>query len=122
MRLRVVLIVLSGVVFIVSLPLFAQQVSWIWGKVISINREEKVIQVEYIDPSSEQLLNKQEYFYISPKTYFKDVKNLDELKEGDYVGIDYIKENSKNIPAWNIIKHDRKNIINKSGALIRLHS
>jgi len=97
MRLRVVLIVLSGVVFIVSLPLFAQQVSWIWGKVISINREEKVIQVEYIDPSSEQLLNKQEYFYISPKTYFKDVKNLDELKEGDYVGIDYIKENSKNI-------------------------
>ena len=88
-----------------SLAVFAQDKGWIWGKVLDVDSRNNKIVLEYVDVNQEDLPKKKEDFYIDKDAQFVDVSRLEDLKVGDYVSLDFVKDSGKK----KVVKLDRDN-------------
>jgi len=69
---------------------------WVWGEVTSLDTENKIIVVKYLDYETDQ--EKEISIGVSDKTTYENIKSLEEIKPQDSVSIDYtVGPDSKNI-------------------------
>lgn len=80
-----------------SIPVFSQEkeIEWIWGEVISLDKEKGEIKVKYLDYETDE--EKEVTIICDPETKFENVSGFEEIKIGDSASIDYVIEEGKNI-------------------------
>jgi len=91
-------IILAGVfIFLMHSFLFSQEeeYQWAWGEVVSVDAQNKLINIKYLDYESDT--EKEMSFVIDEKTNFEGVNSLSDIKVNDTVSIDYIIKDNKNI-------------------------
>jgi len=91
-------IILAGVfIFLMHSFLFSQEeeYQWVWGEVVSVDAQNKLINIKYLDYESDT--EKEMSFVIDDKTNFEGVNSLSDIKVNDTVSIDYIIKDNKNI-------------------------
>lgn len=69
---------------------------WLWGEVVTLDTQNKMISVKYLDYETDQ--EKEIIINTDDKTTFENVKAIDELKPKDTVSVDYtVGPDGKNI-------------------------
>lgn len=72
------------------------ETQWVWGEVASLDTENKIIVVKYLDYETDQ--EKEISIGVNDLTTFENIKSLDEIKPQDAVSIDYtVSPDGKNI-------------------------
>jgi uncharacterized membrane protein len=76
------------------------EVQWVWGEVVSVDPQNKIFSVKYLDYESDQ--EKEFAMNVNEETAYENIKSADEIKPKDAVSIDYIvtsegKNMAKNI-------------------------
>jgi hypothetical protein len=72
------------------------ETQWVWGEVVNLDTENKVMVVKYLDYETDQ--EKEISIGVDDKTTYENVKSLDEVKPQDAVSIDYtLSPDGKNI-------------------------
>ncbi|MFA6216730.1 MAG: hypothetical protein WDL87_03655 [Candidatus Omnitrophota bacterium] len=67
---------------------FDIEMQWLWGEASSVDTQNKVLIVKYLDYETDQ--EKEMQIIIDDKTAFENVKSLDEIKVQDTLSVDYI--------------------------------
>lgn len=105
MGLARMIIISLGILFLSVNGGISEEVFWLWGKVVSLDKDNQKIKINYLDYLSSELPEKEEDFYYNKKTIFEDIENIEELRPGDHISIDYVVEDAKRI----ILKLDLDN-------------
>ncbi len=72
------------------------QVQWLWGEVVSLDAQNNVLAIKYLDYETDS--EKQMSITVNDKTAFENVSSIDEIKPKDTVSIDYtVSPEGKNI-------------------------
>ena len=64
------------------------EVQWLWGEVVSVDTQNKIILVKYFDYESD--IEKEITINVNDKTTYENVQSIDEIKPKDTVSIDYL--------------------------------
>jgi hypothetical protein len=77
-------------------PQDISDVQWIWGEIVNLDTQNKMIVVKHLDYDADQ--EKEITVVVDDKTTFENVGSIEELKLKDYVSVDYISgSEGKNI-------------------------
>jgi len=72
------------------------EIQWVWGEVVTLDTQNKMILVKYLDYESDQ--EKEININADDKTTYENIKSIDDLTPKDTVSIDYIvSPDGKNI-------------------------
>jgi len=69
------------------------EAQWVWGEVVTVDLQNKMVFVKYLDYESDQ--EKEMSVAVDDKTTFENVKSMDELKPKDTVSVDYVTQDGK---------------------------
>ncbi|MCM8800084.1 MAG: hypothetical protein NC900_05110 [Candidatus Omnitrophica bacterium] len=72
-----------------------EEFQWIWGEVISVDTNNKQINIKYFDYETDT--EKEMLISIDENTTYEGVNSLLEIKPEDTVSIDYVIKDNKNI-------------------------
>jgi len=64
------------------------ETQWVWGEVINLDPQNKMVKVKYLDYETDQ--EKEIDVAVDEKTTYENIKSIEELKQNDAVSIDYI--------------------------------
>lgn len=100
--------IIFSFIFIASVPVLAQEqtiipqvqseqeMQWIWGEVTSVDLENRVFVVKYLDYETDQ--EKEITINTDEKTVYENIKSLEEMRPTDTLSVDYIiSSDGKNI-------------------------
>jgi len=68
---------------------------WVWGEVTSVDTQNKVIALKYLDYETDQ--EKETSITVDDSTSYDNIMSLEEIQPKDYLSIDYISEDGKHI-------------------------
>ena len=103
-RKGLVLVIVASLIFISTGLVFSQgsieqggvmaepknesEVQWLWGEVVSLDSQNKIVAVKYLDYETDQ--EREINIGTDDKTTYENIKSIDELKPKDAVSIDYL--------------------------------
>jgi len=73
---------------VITEPKNEAEVQWLWGEVVSLDAQNKIMTVKYLDYETDQ--EKEINIGTDAKTAYENIKSIDELKPKDAVSIDYL--------------------------------
>jgi len=71
-------------------------IQWVWGEVLNIDTVNKIIIVKYLDYEDNQ--EKEVSIGVDLNTAYENIKSLEEIKQQDFLNIDYVvNSDGKNV-------------------------